>query len=266
LKDYAIRKIHSAFGVLLLAFMIRFILFSICFCFVLGMASAQDNLTGRVYEYKTKNTLPGITIRNLRTNSTTVSDRTGAYSIAVKVGDLVLFNSFSYQPDTLYVKDLNYTDIQLVLKSNMLQEVKVTGQETRLGNLKPTPSLTPFGGDKLVYQSDAKGNYTGGMKMNIFDSHSAANKRQHAAQTEKDEGIKARIADIFKPQNLENYVPLKDQEMRNFIIMYTPDLDTYTSPEFNLTVYLNNSYHEFMQIPADKRQSKDLTNLTGKGN
>ncbi|MGZ3944825.1 MAG: hypothetical protein ACXVJB_07765, partial [Mucilaginibacter sp.] len=162
--------------------------------------------------------------------------------------------------------DLNYTDIQLVLKSNMLQEVKVTGQETRLGNLKPTPSLTPFGGDKLVYQSDAKGNYSGGMKMNIFDSHSAANKRQHAIQTEKDEGIKARIADIFKPQNLENYVPLKDQEMRNFIIMYTPTLDTYTSPDFNLTVYLNNSYHEFMQIPAEQRQSKDLTNLTGKGN
>ena len=161
---------------------------------------------------------------------------------------------------------MKYTDIQLVLKSNMLQEVKVTGQETRLGNLKPTPMLTPFGGDKLVYQTDAAGNYTGGMKMNIFDSHSAANRRQHAIQTQKDEGIKARIADIFKPQNLENYVPLKDQEMKNFIIMYTPDLDTYTSPEFNLTVYLNNSYHEFMQIPAEKRQSKDLTNLTGKGN
>jgi hypothetical protein len=87
--------------------MIRFILFSVCFCFFTGIASAQDNLTGRVYEYKTKTVLPGITIRNLRTNSTTVSDRTGAYSIAAKVGDLVLFNSFSYQPDTLYVKDLN---------------------------------------------------------------------------------------------------------------------------------------------------------------
>jgi hypothetical protein len=230
------------------------------------MASAQDRLTGRVYEYKTRNTLPGITIRNLRTNNTIVSDRTGAFSIAAKVGDLVLFNSFSYQPDTLYVKDLNYTDIQLVLKSNMLQEVRVTGQETRLGNLKPTPMLTPFGGDKLVYQSDAAGNYTGGMKMNIFDSRSAANKRQHAIQTEKDEGIKARIADIFKPQSLENYVPLKDQEMRNFIIMYTPDLDTYTGPDFNLTVYLNNCYREFMQIPAEKRQSKDLMNLTRKGN
>jgi hypothetical protein len=246
--------------------MVRFILFSIYFCLFISAASAQDNLTGRVYEYKTKNTLPGITVRNLRTNGTTISDRTGAYSIAAKVGDLVLFNSFSYQPDTLYVKDLKYTDVQLVLKSNMLQEVKVTGQETRLGNLKPAPALAPFGGDKLVYQNDAAGNLTGGVKMNIFDSHSAANKRQHAIQTEKEEGIKARIADIFKPQNLENYVPLKDQEMRNFIIMYTPALDTYTSPDFNLTVYLNNCYHDFMQIPAEKRQSKDFLNLTGKGN
>jgi hypothetical protein len=148
----------------------------------------------------------------------------------------------------------------------MLQEVKVTGQETRLGNLKATPTLSPFGGDRLVYQSDAAGNYDGGVKLNIFDSHSAANKRQHAIQTDKDEAMKARIADIFKPQNLENYVPLKDQEMQNFIIMYTPDIDTYTSPDFNLTVYLNNSYHDFMQIPVEKRQSKDFLTLTGKGN
>ena len=246
--------------------MIRFILFSVCFCFVAGIASAQDNITGRVYEYKTRNAIPGITIRNLRTNNTIVSDRTGAFSIAAKVGDLVLFTSFSYQPDTLYVKDLNYTDVQLVLKSNMLQEVKVTGQETRLGNLKPTPTLAPFGGDKLVYQSDAAGNYNGGVKLNIFDSHSAANKREHAIQTEKDENLKARIADIFKPQNLENFVPLKGQEMQNFIIMYTPDIATYTSPDFNLTVYLNSSYHDFMTIPAEKRQAKDFLNLTGKGN
>ncbi|MBS1533333.1 MAG: hypothetical protein JSU01_23745 [Bacteroidetes bacterium] len=243
------------------------------FCLLAGLVSAQDNLTGRVYEYKTKNILPGVTIRNLRTNGAVVSDRTGAFSIVAKVGDLVVFNSFAYHPDTLYVKDLKYTEIQLILKSNMLNEVKVTGQETKLGNLKPKPLLSPFGGQTLVYATDDKGtadgkgtNYTGGVRLNVFDSNAAAKKREHAAQTEKDEAIKARIAEIFSPEGLKNYVPFKGQEMQNFITMYTPALEIYTAPDFNLTVYINESYREFMKIPAEERQSAGLTSLTGKGN
>lgn len=230
------------------------------------MVSAQDNLTGRIYEYKTRTILPGVTIRNLKTNSTTVSDRTGAFSITAKAGDLVVFNSFAYQPDTLFVKDLKYTEIQLVLKSNMLDEVKVTGQEIKIGNLKPTPSLSPFGGQTLVYQTDPKGNPTGGLRMNVFDSHAAEKKREHAIQTQKDEAIKEKIAGIFSPDGLKDYVPFKGQEMQNFITMYTPSIDVYTAPDFNLTVYINTSYHEFMKIPAEERASPGLTSLTGKGN
>src|SRR5215469_2166759 len=124
----------SAFRFGLSAYMIRVVFLSLILCFLAAMVSAQDNLTGRIYEFKTKTILPGVTIRNLRTNGATVSDRTGAYAITAKVGDLVVFNSFAYQPDTLYIKDLKYTEIQLVLKSNMLNEVKVTGQEVKVGS------------------------------------------------------------------------------------------------------------------------------------
>jgi len=251
---------------MLSASMIRVVFLSLCLCVLAGVVSAQDNLTGRIYEYKTRTILPGVTIKNLKTNSTVVSDRTGAFSIAAKAGDLVVFNSFAYQPDTLYVKDLKYTEIQLVLKSNMLNEVKVTGQELKIGNLKPTPSLSPFGGQTLVYSTDSKGNPTGGLRMNVFDSHAAQKKRDHAIQTEKDEAMKQKIADIFSPRGLKDYVPFTDQEMRNFITMYTPSIDTFTAPDFNLTVYINTCYREFMKIPADERASPSLTSLTGKGN
>ncbi|HWD88492.1 MAG TPA: hypothetical protein VG367_10225 [Mucilaginibacter sp.] len=253
--------------------MIRVVFLSLCLCFLAGIVSAQDNLTGRIYEFKTKTILPGVTIRNLRTNGAAVSDRTGAFSITAKVGDLVVFNSFAYQPDTLYVKDLKYTEIQLVLKSNMLSEVKVTGQEVKVGNLKPAPLLSPFGSQAIVYTTDDKGtmdgkgtNYTGGVRINVFDSRGAEKKREHAIQTEKDEAVKAKIADIFSPTGLKDYVPFKGQEMQNFITMYTPSIDVFTAPDFNLTVYINESYHEFMKIPADERQSADLTSLKGKGN
>jgi len=246
--------------------MMRIVFLSLCLCFLAGMASAQDMLGGRIYEYKTRTILPGVTIRNLKTNGVTVSDRTGGFAIAAKVGDLVVFNSFAYHPDTLYVKDLKYTEIQLILKSNMLDEVKVNGQQVKVGSMKGTPSLSPLGGQTLIYQVDAKGNPTGGLAMNIFDSHGAQKKREHVAQTARDEGTKAKIADIFSPTGLKNYVPLTGQEMTNFITIYTPTLDVFTAPDFNLTVYINTSYHEFMKLPAEDRASPSLTSLTGKSN
>lgn len=252
--------------------MVRALFISLLLLFVVCFAQAQDNLTGRVYEFKTRTVLPGVTVKNLATNGAVVSDRTGAFSIAAKAGDLVVFNSFAYQPDTLYVKDLKYVEIQLSLKSNMLNEVKVTGQEVKTGNLKPAPLLSPFGGQAIVYTTDDKGtldgkgtNYTGGVRFNVFDS-GVEKKREHDAKTAKDEEVKAKIADIFSPEGLKNYVPLKGQELQNFITLYTPAIDVYTAPDFNLTVYINTSYHEFMKMPADERASPGLTSLTGKGN
>lgn len=237
----------------------------LCCCFFAASAFAQDNLTGRIYEYKTRNLLPGIHVINLRTNRYTISDQTGAYSIPARVGDLVVFMGLEYQPDTLYVKDLNYTDIQLMLKQNMLKEVRVTQQELKLGNLKAAPTLSPFGGQTLVYQTDDKGNYIGGVTLNLFDSHSAAKKRKHEEETAKDEAIKAKIAQVFSPENLQNYLPIKDQEMQNFIILYTPDVETYTNHDFNLALYLNICYKEFLKIPAEKRQSKEFLQLMNTG-
>lgn len=241
--------------------MVRALLFSIFILLFVGTTYAQDNLTGRVYEDKTKVALPGIVIKNLKTQSTTISDRTGAYSIPAHTGDLVVFSAFSYVPDTLYVTSLKYTEISLVLKTNMLNEVKVTGQETRLGNLKAAPTLSPINNQGLTYSTDSKGNYTGGLTAHIFDSHSAENKRKHEAQVTKDEAIKNKIADIFSPKGLKDYVPLEGQEMQNFIVTYTPDIKTYTDPNFNLTVYINSSYQEFMKIPEEERKSKTFQQI-----
>jgi hypothetical protein len=239
----------------------RLILLCAFLTLFIGVAHAQDNLIGRIHEDKSNVAVPGINVHNLKTNKIVASDATGAFSIPAKVGDIVVFSGFSYRSDTLYVQKLGYIDIVLTLSSRMLDEVKVTGQETKLGNLKPAPTLSPFGGDNLVYQSNAKGEYVGGVKLNVFDSNSALKKRQRDVQVQKDEGIKSKIANIFSAEGLKNYLDLKGQEMSNYIILYTPDIPTYTSPQFNITFYVDSCYKEFKKIPADRRASKELTEL-----
>jgi len=240
--------------------MVRTALFSM-FLMLSVTAFAQDGLTGRVYENQKHISLPGIVVRNLNTQGSTVTDRTGGFAIPAKIGDVVTFTGFSYRPDTLYVKDLKYIEILLDLKQNMLKEVKVTASEVNVGSLKAAPRLSPIASDAVVYHQDAKGNYDGGLTFNIFDSHSAENKRKKEAQFNKDEDVKTQIAEIFSPEYLKNYIPLTGQEMTNFIVEYTPDIKTFTSHDFNITLYLNNSYTEFMKLPAEKRQSKDFQRI-----
>jgi hypothetical protein len=246
--------------------MIRLFLLLICSFILVNLSYAQGNLTGRVYENKTRVALAGISIENLKSHSITVSDQNGLFAIKAHIGDLITFSGFSYQTDTLYVKDLSQIEIFLDLKQNMLKGVDVTGSETKLGNLTAAPKLSPFGGQKLVYQTDADGNAKGGLQFNLFDSHSNANKKRRNTQLEKDEQIKLKITSVFSPENLKNYVPITGQEMDNFIILYTPDIDTYTSSDFNLTTYLNSCYKEFRKIPLEKRQSKQFLQLNTKPN
>lgn len=241
--------------------MIRPLVLIIVFLSVAGIVRAQDALTGRIYEDQTTNAMPGVTIRNIKNNAVTVSDRTGGFSIPARIGDLVVFSALSYASDTLYVKDLKYIQIRMVPRGKMLGEVKVTGAEVKLGNLKDNRPLGPLGGQTLVYQTDKDGNAKGGLAMNIFDSHASAKKRERNAQISADEATKIQIDSAFSPTNLKKFLPLDGQELQNFIILYRPDLETFRSPDFNYTLYLNQSYREFLKTPADKRKSKELTEI-----
>ena len=241
--------------------MIRLLFLLIGLFLLANISFAQGNLTGRIYENKTRIPLAGISIMNLKSRTMAVSDQNGIFAIRAHIGDLVTFSGFSYVPDTLFVKDLGTVEIFLNLKQNLLKGVTVTGSETKLGNLTAARTPTPFGGQTVVYQTDADGNAKGGLQFNLFDSHSDANKRKKETQLGKDEDTKQEIARVFSPENLKDYVPLTGQEMDNFIILYTPDINTFTGSDFNLTVYIDTCYQEFLKIPKEKRQSKQLTEL-----
>ncbi len=145
----------------------------------------------------------------------------------------------------------------------MLNEVKITTPEINTGSLA-APVARIFGANALQYQTDENGDYRGGIKIMLFD-YNDKNKKKYAKIKANDEK-QQQIYDVFKAQNLKNYLPITGQEMENFIILYTPDVKTYYSPDFILTVYLNTCYQKFLDIPVEDRQSKTYLQLVGKSN
>jgi hypothetical protein len=244
--------------------MTRLVFISIFFLFVFSTISrAQDKLTGRVFEIKTRVALGGIKVEDLKSHFTAAADTAGRFVIKVAIGDFISFSGISYQPDTVYVANLKFLEVFLKPKVNMLDEVKVQSVETRTGKLSAAPITGVLNSGTVLYQTDANRDNRGGVKINIFDAD-GDKKKKRDSRIEQQEERQATISKVFESKNLQNYLPLKGVEMDNFIILYTPTVDTYFEPGFNLTSYLNISYQQFLKIPADQRQSETAFRLTFK--
>jgi hypothetical protein len=101
---------------------------------------AQDELTGRVFENKTKNFLQGVRVQDRKANAMTITGPDGSFTIKAKVGDLVIFTNNNYKSDTLLVTNLKYVQIFLELNQTMLQEVNITNQQIK-GNAGFNPYI-----------------------------------------------------------------------------------------------------------------------------
>ena len=220
--------------------------------FAVTGAYCQDRLYGQIFEYKTRKHLGDIRVQNVNSSAVTVSDTAGRFSMPANKGDRIIYSGQGYLPDTVYLINLKYTEI--FLRVNMLEQVNVTSTKTQLGSLKPTPNITPFGGNTVVYQTDKNGNYIGGIALKIYNNRGRDKQKIEGLQQQE------KIGKVFSAENLQKYLPISGQEMTNFIILYTPDIKTYNEIA-NLTLYLNTCYKEFLTIPAEKRQSKEFLDL-----
>ncbi|MFD2872777.1 hypothetical protein ACFS5N_09880 [Mucilaginibacter ximonensis] len=225
-----------------------------------GQAGAQDLLKGRVQELKNEVLLPGIKIENSTQHQTVYSDTKGNFVIRAKKGDVLYFTGMSYIPDTVYVADMKYLVVSLVLRQNELKEVSVKNSELRLGKLSATPETGPLGSRTVVYQPN------GGLKVKLFDSHSNEKKREKLARLEQESEQYQQIKAVFNEETVKNYIPLSGQELKNFVIKYTPDSKTFFSDKFNMAAYINENYKAFMKIPEEKRKSTTYFQLNGSDN
>jgi len=225
---------------------------------------AQNVVGGQIFENKYKNPLPNITIEDLTTHVREVSDADGKFVIRVKTGDVISFSGFGFMPDTIYIYNFKYITVYMQLKQTMLKEVTVLTPEIKTGSLTAPPEKGPFNQQTVLYQTDGNGNYIGGIKLMVHDWKKDENKKKRELQLIADEKTEADILKVFSAQNLQNFLPLRGKELDNFMVLYIPNVKTYTSNSFNLLLYLTSCYKEFTKIPVEKRRSEDFQQLAAK--
>jgi len=233
----------------------------IFFCLLFGItANAQSVFSGRVLENKTRIVLRSIRIENQTTKVKTITDERGQFFITAKIGDILIFNGFAYQPDTVLITDMHAREIFMEPKKNMLNQVNITDTsgmaKANRGAFLPPDKM--FHGQAVVNQRDNNLNEIGGIAIRLHYWSKDEKQRRKAAQSAKDRATSEQISKIFTPLNISQYVPLKGEDMDNFLMLYTPDVKEYTDKRFALVPYVSACYQNWQTLTPEQKRAGDI--------
>jgi hypothetical protein len=223
--------------------------------FLTSSAFAQTDFKGRVLENKTRIGLVGIRVDNLTNKKTTLTNNDGRFTIPAKNGDLLVFKGFAYHIDTMLVTDLHEKEIFLEPVTHELDQVNIRNTEIKNMNTYYDPL---FHGQPVVYARDKNMNYKGGVVLRLWYWKKDEKKRAKRQALERKYVIMDKIAAVFQPKIIAQYLPLTGQDLDNFINLYTPAAKIVMAKDFNLTNYLDACFKKYQALPPDKKQPPKL--------
>ncbi len=218
-------------------------------CLIASSVSAQDLLKGTVYENGSNNRLNNVFIRDKNTKQLALTDKDGNFNIRTEAGHLLIFDSPGYISDTLYVVDLTPKKIMLVAKTIALREVSINATRQNFDPQKEYPEV--FEKSKVYVLSPTTWFSKEGKDARRL-------KRYFKVEAEE-----RHVDAVFTRTYVGSIIPLKGEELENFMTMYRPTYAFVTgNSSESLAVYINDSYKKFEALPPDKRVLPKLTDTT----
>ena len=206
---------------------------------------AQIYVRGNVVDAGTGAKLSDVFVRDVTNKQITLTDKSGRFEIKSETGHTLIFSSPSYVPDTLYVIDLTQKHIELKTKTISLREVNITAQRLAFDPHKEYPDV--YEKSKLYPLSPS-----------TWFGKEARDARRLKRYFEREQQER-RVDQVFNRVYVGSIVPLKGQQLEDFMQLYRPSYAFITSNNSeSLAVYINDSYKKFMALPPEKRHLQKL--------
>jgi hypothetical protein len=210
-----------------------------------AVSYAQSLIKGVVVESGNGNKLSDVFVKDITNKQITLTDKSGKFEIRSETGHILVFSSPGYTDDTLYVADLAQKRVELKTKVIALQEVNITASRLNFDPHKEYPDVYT---KSKVYP----------LSPSSWFSHDARNARRMKNYFDKEEKER-KVDEVFTKVYVGSIVPLKGQELDDFMVLYRPSYDFITSNNSqSLAVYINDSYKKYMALPPDKRHLQKL--------
>jgi len=222
------------------------ILYLLSITMLLGNAlQAQILVRGNVVDASSGTKLSDVFVRDITNKQITLTDKSGRFEIKSETGHILIFSSPNYVADTLYVVDLTQKHIELKTKTISLHEVNISAQRLAFDPHKEYPDVY----EKSKVYPLSPSTWFG------KEARDARRLKRYFAREEQER----RVDQVFNRVYVGSIVPLKGQELEDFMTLYRPTYAFVTSNNSeSLAVYINDSYKKFMALPPDKRHLQKL--------
>ena len=210
-----------------------------------GDLKAQIILKGAVTDSGDGAKLMDVFVKDVTNKQITLTDKTGKFEIKTESGHLLIFSTPGYVSDTLYVVDLTPVRIELKTMTLSLRGVQITD------------SRTPFDPHKEYPDVYTKAKVYALSPSSWFSKEGRdARRLKHYFAREAQE---SKVDLAFNRVYVGSLVPLKGQELEDFMTLYRPSYAFVISNNSeSMAVYINDSYKKFMALPPEKRHLQKL--------
>ena len=224
-----------------------------------SLSFCQQSVKGKVYNAKGDEVIPYVTVRNISSQKSNVSDLGGNFKIEAKEGDTLIFSSTSYYQDTVktdYFMLNNIYDVSLNPHSTTLSSVTVNGQANYS---KDSLARHEYYKDEYAYKRTIVDKHPQlsdgvGVKLNLgrLFSPGEKEKRDFRKKLEKDDK-EDYIDSKFSYAYVSKLTRLKDDSLRIFMYQYRP---TYKfcrkASSEEMLFYVNDCMKKFMKRDEQK--------------
>lgn len=223
-----------------------------------GRLSAQNVVNGKIFESETQQPLEGVSIRNKRSGSGELSDRSGFYSVNAREGDSIevyllgykrfKFSAAGLHPDEtkniyLTIEKFNLPGVEVLARKNVTKDSLRNRQDNAaLFNYhRPSVAKAILGG--VFHPISGLQNLTE-MAKNRRMKHF----QEHLVNEERDQYIESR----FSRQDVEDITGLKGKELEDFMTLYKPTYEfTQQAATYDMLLYIKEKYAEYLKLKKD---------------
>jgi len=213
--------------------------------FISNALHAQIYIRGNVVDAGTGTRLSDVFVRDITNKQITITDKSGKFEIKSETGHILIFSSPNYVADTLYVVDLTLKHVELKTKTISLREVNITAQRLAFDPHKEYPDVY----EKSKVYPLSPSTWFG------KEARDARRLKRYFAREEQER----KVDQVFNRVYVGSIVPLKGQELEDFMQLYRPSYAFITSNNSeSLAVYINDSYKKWQALPPEKRHLQKL--------
>lgn len=203
---------------------------------------AQEKVKGITLELTSSQRIGGVSIKNLRTNTTVETDQEGNFAIDVQLNDYLAIEATGYEKDTVFVYDYGVKRIYLNRLNNAIELNEVYIERMTDSRLKAEIEAT-----KLAGKYSDVGQERGGIRLSpsrIFGKDAKKARQNYKLLVE--EQHKRVIDRKFTTDLIQSLTPLRDPELALFKEQYRPSYKfiEQASAE-DIKIYVMDSYKKF---------------------